>query len=61
LPYEFEHYMEKRCKFNPRIRCWHFSCDFIDSKGIVRICKHHRNPSGRFTRKKVVSVLEGVF
>jgi len=53
--------MEKRCKFNPRIRCWHFSCDFIDSKGIVRICKHHRNPSGRFTRKKVVSVLEGVF
>ena len=48
----------KKCKFNPEVRCFWFSCAFVDM-GQVRICRHHPNPSGRFTRKKVVSVLEG--
>jgi hypothetical protein len=44
----------KKCKFNPDIRCWHFSCDFVDGMGDIRICKYHLNPSGFFVRKKVV-------
>jgi len=51
--------MVKICRFNPRIRCWHFSCDFVDSMGFVRICKHHPNPSGYLMRRRrKVSVLE---
>ena len=53
--------MVKLCRFNPRIRCFHFSCDFVDSMGNVRICKHFLNPSGRFTRRKVSPVLERGF
>ena len=46
-------------KYNANIRCWHFSCDLVDSMGNVRICKYFLNPRGRFTRGKVFAVLRG--
>jgi len=47
--------MKKTCKFDTRIRCFWFCCSFVDSKGNVRVCFRHPNPSGFFTRGKVVS------
>ena len=33
--------MTKRCRFNPRIRCWWFSCSRIESiSGKVVFCRH---------------------
>ena len=46
--------MTKKCKFNGDIRCFHETCDFVDFRGNVRVCRHHPNPSGRFKRKEVV-------
>ena len=37
----------KKCKYDANIRCFWFSCDFIDYFGNVRVCKHHLNPFGR--------------
>jgi len=42
----------KHCKFNANIRCWHFSCDFIDRKGNIRVCKHFLGSSDHFMRRK---------
>ena len=39
----------KFCRFSSRKRCFHESCSFIDSNGNVKLCRLHRNPSGRFT------------
>lgn len=47
---------ECKCKYNPQIRCFHESCDYIDFKGNVRVCKHFRGKS-KFAPRKVVSVL----
>jgi len=44
----------KRCKYDRRIRCFWSSCDFIDVKGNVRVCRYHPNPCGRFKRKEVI-------
>jgi hypothetical protein len=43
--------MSKHCKFNPDKRCFHESCDFLDSYGNVRLCSFHPNPSGRFSHR----------
>jgi len=52
----------KFCKFDVSVRCfWNLSCDYVDFRGVVRVCGHHRNPLGRFTRRKAVSVLERGF
>lgn len=53
------HNMVRSCKFDIRIRCFHYTCDFLDSKGNARVCKHHLNPSGHFTRRKVPPALGG--
>ena len=50
--------MSKVCRFNARIRCWHFRCDYVDSMGNVRVCCHHPNPSGLCMPKRVRVVLE---
>ena len=52
--------MAKTCKFNPKIRCFWVTCDFIDFKGNVRICRHHPNPFGYCMPKRVSPVLRGV-
>jgi len=44
--------MPKVCKYRPDKQCFYSSCDFIDLKGNVRVCKHHPNPSGRLKRKE---------
>lgn len=51
----------KKCRFDPEIRCFWPSCDFVDSRGNIRVCKHFLNPFGRFRRRKVSPVLEGSF
>ena len=43
----------KTCKFDVLIRCYWSSCDYVDFKGVVRVCGHHPNKLGRFTRRKV--------
>ena len=43
----------KVCRYHPDKRCFYSSCDFIDSAGNVRVCRHHPNPSGYFMRKRV--------
>ena len=53
--------MVKVCRFNPRIRCFWFSCAFVDSRGNVRICVYHRNPFGYFRHKRLSPVLERGF
>lgn len=53
----------KKCKYNAKIRCFHFSCDYIDSMGNVDVCVHHLNPFGFFMRRRVKvspSLLRGV-
>ena len=47
------------CKFDSSYRCFWSSCDYVDFKGVVRVCGHHPNKLGRFTRRKVSPV--GVF
>ena len=42
----------KVCKYDSSHRCFHPSCDFIDIFGNVHVCKHHKNPHGRFTKRK---------
>lgn len=44
----------KICCFDGKI-CSFASCDYLDSMGDVHVCFRHRNPSGRFSPKKVVS------
>ena len=58
MPYEFEHYMEKRCKFNPRIRCFWSSCSHLDSYERVGLCRYNRGSGRLFTPKteRIVSV-----
>ena len=47
--------MVKRCKFDPRIRCWDFRCAIFDPiSGKVRPCPLFRGRS-RITPRKVVS------
>ena len=42
----------KTCKYDVLIRCYWSSCDYVDFKGVVRVCGHHPNKLGRFTRRK---------
>ena len=49
----------KTCKFDVLTHCYWSSCDYVDFKGVVRVCGHHPNKLGRFTRRKVSPV--GVF
>jgi hypothetical protein len=49
--------MVKTCKFNPCIRCWHFSCDIFCSSGDVVVCSHHLNPFGFMMPRKVGIIL----
>ena len=51
----------KVCVFDKSRRCWHFSCDFVDSVGVVRVCKFHPNPDGKFLPHKVIPILHSVF
>ena len=48
----------KFCKYHPSKRCFHDSCDFLDSLGRVRVCRFHPNPYGRFLFRKSKVVLE---
>ena len=48
----------KYCKYRPNKRCFHDSCDFLDSLGRVRVCRFHPNPYGRFSFRKPKVVLE---
>ena len=52
----------RKCIYDLAKVCFHYPCDFIDLQGNVCLCKHHRNPRGRFTRRKgSPSVLERGF
>lgn len=49
------------CKFDVLIRCfWNLKCDYVDWEGVVRICGHHPNKFGRFTRKRFSHVLQRI-
>jgi hypothetical protein len=48
----------KFCRYFPDKRCFHDSCDFLDSHGNVRLCKYHLNPRGRFMLRKSKVVQE---
>ena len=50
----------KKCKYNPEIRCFHHTCDFLDFKGRVRICKYFLGSSDHFMRRKFSPVLRSV-
>jgi hypothetical protein len=43
--------MVKICPWDGGV-CRRVSCDKILSSGLVVICERHRNPSGRFDRRK---------
>jgi len=47
--------MVKYCVSHPEHRCYFDSCGFIDRLGNVRVCKFHRNPSGRHMSRRVRS------
>ena len=44
----------KVCKYDSSHRCFHPSCGYIDNFGRVHVCRHHGNPRGRDTPRKVV-------
>jgi len=47
----------KCCVHYPDKRCFHSSCNFIDSMGNVRACIFLPNGNGFFMRRKVVPSL----
>ena len=44
----------KVCHYDSSHRCFHDSCGYIDNFGNIHVCKHHGNPRGRDTSRKVV-------